>query len=162
MGRVGEYWSIGEENQLAVLWSKGYSQKDIAERLERTVGGIKSRLEKLGYNADRDVKPGCSLRQEDPLGKATSDYNPCVEITIPNQTIKMETTMKDRTVKTITYVGTTKASDLEVDDLLSVIEQEADFLKRLGSLAGSAGVLRLIEKHTDNLVALEALLEDIV
>jgi len=87
--------------------------------------------------------------------------NPCPEITdqpIPSQTFQKEDIMQHKVyceVKSVVFVGTKKADELSVSDLLSAIKNAEDQIKELSSLENKPKkVTTLIKDIQDNIKGL--------
>lgn len=145
VSKHGQPWTRGDEQDLKSWWSQGCSWEFLASRLGRTEYACYCKLKALGKEPD------------DPR-EAFYDQ-PCKEIKLPKQ---KEPIMKNRTVATKTFVGETDASNLDLDQMLEVIEQEQAFIDRLSKLPKSDAVAKLLDKHNSNLKALNDLLGNLV
>ena len=127
----GEPWSLSDLNYLENAHERDYSYEAIAVVLGRTPHAIHCKLKELMLNTDT-----------------------------PTET-KKETKMSNNKVTFHKKVGNTPVENLEVEDILTRIEQEESYIARLTNFKlTSNAIKKLITQHTNNIEELHIILNE--
>lgn len=164
---AGQPWLPAADDKLVRMCKEGESEVYMAQQLGRTVGSIQARLEKthnlfsyehlksVGW-LDEHIYTSYGIKA--PGGKLPEPPTPTM-LPMGGGKTTLENTM-NTTVTTKTYIGNREASDLSVEEVVTIIEQEQAFIERLIKLTMSDARDKLIKKHKKNLVLLEKVLEE--
>jgi len=177
---MSDHWTEDEETNLHKLWQAGTSVLDVALQLQRTERGVYSRLHKLGYNTDGEYFSPLDMKKLGRLGIPRM-LSPCKKILmsaaiVPDKESFAALFLKDfklynpelfnhkqekpmnTTVTTKTYIGSRLASDHSIEEVLDIIDRENTLIERLTKLSSTDSIQGLVDKHKNNLKALEGVL----